>query len=525
MTFTYTLEGLTPGTDYQYVAYMKASNKEIYGTVQDFSTAAINHLIDLSTLTGDYEAQDGDTLTGTLGYEYYLTIASGAHIYLYNADINGSVNWQWEDQAGLTCLGDAEITLVGTNIICSMGEDNPAIQAGPTGTTLTINGEGQLTANCKDGYEDGCYGAAIGNGSYEAACGNIVISGGNIIAKGGYYAAAIGGADDSSCGNITITDGVTLTAERKGNWSPYTIGKGRGSGTCGTITIGGTVRDGITDNPYVFPEPAPATPEGAIIGKFTVDNTGKQVYFAKGNLIYDNGSWKFHEHQYDRCFTADANLSDGNGNSDILCATGTFDIFPWGTSGVAGSATIYQPWITMGPGAQYRDDVTIAGAILPQGLDWGHNPITNGGNQTDQWRTLSRDEWNYLLGNNQSNHGTVGGVYGLIVLPDNWVCPAGITFVNHSKAWTDNVYTLEQWALMESAGAAFLPTSGILNGFMLEGVNTDGYYWTSANFITNWGPYNPGNSAFFMGFNNSGQGYDPQFRSYGMSVRLVQDVQ
>ena len=45
----------------------------------------------------------------------------------------------------------------------------------------------------------------------------------------------------SSCGTITITNGVTrVTATKGGENAPYSIGAGK-DGTCGTVTIGGTV--------------------------------------------------------------------------------------------------------------------------------------------------------------------------------------------------------------------------------------------------------------------------------------------
>jgi hypothetical protein len=55
----------------------------------------------------------------------------------------------------------------------------------------------------------------------------------------------------ASCGNITITDGVTKVTAIKGEFTPRNIGEGN-SGTCGTITIGGTVTGAITTSPYTY---------------------------------------------------------------------------------------------------------------------------------------------------------------------------------------------------------------------------------------------------------------------------------
>ena len=190
---------------------------------------------DLSKLTGDYIAQDGETLTGTLAGNYMISIAKGATVTLDGVTITGenSLDYKW---AGITCEGDATIILKdGTeNTVNGFHQNYPGIQAGPTGTTLTIKGEtagtGKLTASSNGN------GAGIG-GKMSMDCGNIEIQGGVITATGSSYAAGIGGANSSTCGSITISGG-TVTATG-GDWG---AGIGSGGGTCGNITIsGGTV--------------------------------------------------------------------------------------------------------------------------------------------------------------------------------------------------------------------------------------------------------------------------------------------
>lgn len=90
--------------------------------------------IDLSDATGDFNAIEGDVLTGTTSGT--LTIADGAGITLSGATISGSI----------VCEGSATITLVGTNSTTG-GYGKAGIQIGGSGTTLTINGDGTLTAN------------------------------------------------------------------------------------------------------------------------------------------------------------------------------------------------------------------------------------------------------------------------------------------------------------------------------------------------------------------------------------------
>lgn len=123
---------------------------------------------------------------------------------------------------GIQCSGNATIILDGTNTITTTAEDYPAIQAGGSGTTLTIQGGGSLTAT---GGQDG---AGIGSGK-SGICGDITISGGNVTANGGLSGAGIGsGSGDnntaSTCGAITISGG-TVTAT--GGQAAAGIGSGR----------------------------------------------------------------------------------------------------------------------------------------------------------------------------------------------------------------------------------------------------------------------------------------------------------
>ena len=123
--------------------------------------------------------------------------------------------------------------------------------------------------------------------------------------------------------------------------------------------------------------------------------------------------------------------------------------------------------------------------------DWGiHNPIANGGNTAGQWRTLTSDEWEYIINGRPNAHNlqgwaTVNGVRGMVLLPDNWTSPTGITFANtHTQAtsnYAQNVYDTTQWALMEAAGAVFLPTSGTT----AKNYSYYGNYWSSTCYRPN----------------------------------------
>ena len=202
-------------------------------------------VVKLSTLTGDFEAQNGDVLTGELRGDskpYKITIADGAKVILRNVTIYGtnekvckngseSVSCEW---AGLTCLGNCTIALSGSNIVRGFNEYYPGILAAKQygdgeEYTLTIEGDGSLSA-----YSDG-YGAGIGS-SRDGYCGNITIRGGKVIGSGGLEAAGIGSSRDGICGNITISGG---NVSAKGGNGAAGIGSGAYGGICGDITISG----------------------------------------------------------------------------------------------------------------------------------------------------------------------------------------------------------------------------------------------------------------------------------------------
>lgn len=190
--------------------------------------------VNLSSLSGDYTANDYETLTGTMPSGKHVTIPAGGHVRLSGVTISET------DHAAIECLGDATFVLVGDNSVSSTSSEYAAIQAGPTNTTLTIKGSGSLTVDSLD------LSAGIGSGS-NATCGDITFSGGTVTATAGTDAAAIGSGRFGHCGNITITNGVTRVTANKSatNPGPYSIGKGYynvyNPSTCGTITIGGTV--------------------------------------------------------------------------------------------------------------------------------------------------------------------------------------------------------------------------------------------------------------------------------------------
>ena len=203
--------------------------------------------VDLSQITADSVMQDGDVLTGTLTANVKISIAAGATVTLKDVNINGSGTWTIGNYAGITCAGDATITLEGTNTVKGFANGYPGISVS-SGKTLVINGTGELNASSNGSYDTGSGGAGIGGGD-NMNCGNIEIQSGTVTATGNQYGAGIGGGQNANCGNITISGG-TVTAT--GGYRAAGIGGGRrgvsgnpgqyDSGSCGNITIsGGTI--------------------------------------------------------------------------------------------------------------------------------------------------------------------------------------------------------------------------------------------------------------------------------------------
>ena len=261
------------------------------------------------------------------------------------------------------------------------------------------------------------------------------------------------------------------------------------------------------------------TENGAIKAAFSVSDS-KQVYFSQGNLQYQasTGTWRFAEHQYDIIGSDNSNISSSY--------SGWIDLFGWGTSGWNSGANAYQPYSTSTdyedyyPGGSYSYSLTGSYA----NADWGvYNKISNGGNAAGMWRTLTNSEWNYVISNRTDARylrgtATVNGVNGLILLPDNWTLPTGVTFTYGEGGWSQNTYSASDWSKMEANGAVFLPAAGYRDGAGVGGVGSDGDYWSSSASDDGVALY----LSFFSG--DVGTNYGSS-RCYGQSVRLVRGVE
>ena len=248
-------------------------------------------------------------------------------------------------------------------------------------------------------------------------------------------------------------------------------------------------------------------PEGAINSKFTVA-AGKQVYFSQGNLQYfcstSAPEWRFAEHQYDYV-AFDGSAYSENSNKWI-------DLFGYGTSGYNNGQTCWQPYSTSQEPRDYYN------SNLSGNADWGYNAISNGGNETGLWRTLTIEEWRYLFqtrsnASSKYGSGSVDGINGLVILPDIWTLPDGISFTPGIGNW-HNSYTIEQWNQMESVGAVFLPAAGSRAGTSLPtAAQSNGLYRSSSE------------GGYYVGFNSGSLSTSTAYVRYGDCVRLVCDVE
>jgi len=353
---------------------------------------------------------------------------------------------------------------------------------------------------------------------------------------------------------------------------------------------------------------------------FSVSAT-KQVFFSQGNLQYQAsadgsgtdlitqtatgtqyGRFRFAEHQYDwvtPCDTVNANIKGTvkykDGTAMRTCTNDPtqrwgknqnwIDLFGYGTSGYnedfSKTYVIYPYQVYSNNGKMghlrhwaywqrttipiYASCNKVPGNIANTNFDWGvYNDIIISNTDTAQhgtWRTLTSDEWIYLLSDrtNASSKYARVTLYakntsenpiakGIILLPDDWVLPDGVT-VNTggvssttkqngkleisqtaaAQAWTYNQYTLAQWAILEAAGAVFLPANQKIECTNNTFTNFSGYYWTSTStsFDTDyWYPHelsinqsNPKSIAVKDGDSDESKSYGYR----GRCVRLVTD--
>ena len=244
---------------------------------------------------------------------------------------------------------------------------------------------------------------------------------------------------------------------------------------------------------------------------FTVSANGNAVAFSKGNLQYNPASsaWRFAEHPWDII---------GNGNANIAPDyDGWIDLFGWGTWGVGGNPT---------KTSTTNSDYTWTG-------DFGGTINAGYSGTTDNWRTLSKEEWLYVfyrpgVARRFIKTQTDDGAIGILLFPDDF---------NPDQIWQDKykapdasynrsdvVYVYEADGAVEylcnpnGAGAIFLPITGFRGGEYgtTYYATAIGNYWSSTPYTTldGW--------AWLLNFTDSNITYNSDNECHlGYAVRLV----
>lgn len=227
-------------------------------------------------------------------------------------------------------------------------------------------------------------------------------------------------------------------------------------------------------------------------GEFSVSSNCK-VIFAKGNLQYQASKkmWRIAPNPWDVIGEANSNISS--------TYNGWIDLFGWGTG----------------------DDPTKA---TENNLDYSN--FTDWGPKYKRgWRTLTKDEWEYLLDKRTTTSSEryakakVNNVCGVILLPDNWSKSTySLNNTNNSGAnYASNSINASTWNnTFSPAGAVFLPAGGYRDGTSVVYVSSACMYSTAS--------FNSSKYAWYMYFISKGFIHCHN-RYTGRSVRLVHSAE
>jgi len=504
-SFSSTLDGLNPNTTYYVRAYAVSDHGLAYGNELSFTTLSgipVVTTAEVTDVTGN-SALCGGTVTDDGG----MAITARGVCWSTSHD---------------PTLGDSHTTDgMGT------GSFTSSLTGLSTGTTYYVRAYA-TTAQATSYGEEMTFTTMNGIPTVSTAevtdiTATTATCGGTIATDGG-LAITARGVCWSTSHNPTLSDSHTTDGSGTGSFTSSLTGLSasttyyvRAYASNSLVTIYGGEQSFTTEAGGGSGGDAPT---GAIDGKFTINSSGDQVYFSQGNLQYIGSAatpyWKFADNQWDILGTTTGqNSSDQNVDRDL---------FGWGTSGWNNGNTYYRPWDTnnssgssYGPPGQYDLTGSYANA------DWGvYNPIINGGNQANQWRTLTQPEWAYIFNTRTTNSGIryakarVNNMNGVILLPDDWSSDTySLSNTNSTGAsFSSNTISASQWNTLEQAGAVFLPAAGARVGTSVDSVGSFGDYWSAS--------YCSSSYAFDVVFSGSGLSLQVSYyRDYGQGVRLV----
>ena len=315
-----------------------------------------------------------------------------------------------------------------------------------------------------------------------------------------------------------------------------------------TLDANQFIDSGITlHNPeFAAPNPTFAVKtSGGVMTQFSVSPTQK-VYFSRANLKCNVSNpnqlvWGFHEHQYDECFgvktyTSSGSPADQTGSSSSGVQYGSYeemDRFSWGFQ--YPTVTGEDDWVNGTRNLSWYD-----------GTDWGC-ALTGEGN--DHWRTLTYEEWDYLLNNASrgknrflkgrfevsiTRDGVTYNTYmsGMFIAPDNYNSKIGPW--NNTSIYGHTAMTAARINKLFNDGCVFLPAVGYRNDSYYYDYNCytstsdfiQGCYWTATG-LTQQPNSSSTPQAHAMKFDKTTNGYGNESyptRDLGMCVRLVWDA-
>ena len=247
---------------------------------------------------------------------------------------------------------------------------------------------------------------------------------------------------------------------------------------------------------------------GTLRGLFTINAATKEaVHFSQGNLQYIGSAGDGSATNTGAYWQLASSQIEYFGNNGQKSSTIQLDrdMFCWGTSGYNHGAHFYRPWEGKPMAGHWSDYYYPYGANVnlydENGTaDWGYNKITNGGNDENQWRTLTWNEWRYVfltrpnttfedgvhigVPNARFIRGYVDGKSVIMIFPDSFKAPDGVSItlgnVNVTNATGGCTVTGDFRDKMEAAGVVFLVHLGRICDGDYDSAETD--YWTSQKY-------------------------------------------
>ncbi|MCQ2141909.1 MAG: hypothetical protein MJY83_06135, partial [Bacteroidales bacterium] len=182
-------------------------------------------------------------------------------------------------------------------------------------------------------------------------------------------------------------------------------------------------------------------PDGALSGAFTVSSSGRRVFFSRGNLYWDGDSFEFEAHQYD---------SPDKWKPDHV------SFYYWSvTASYAYNST-------------YTNEVSPEDVLFTNDPNHPEKPNKNFtvNNVTGAFRTLSNDEWHYLITKHDVKYVTINDRKGYVIAPDGVKLDPAKESYSEIELVSDNL--------------VFLGCNGLRRWDATHFYNDLGYYWSSS---------------------------------------------